>query len=149
MNTTSDNKFDQRLFSLVPHRPPMLLINKFISVNSQQSHSQVYIEEDSACFYPSKGVPSWIGIEYMGQTASLIAGYQLENGDTQPHTGFLLGTRRYDASLPYFSHGMLLDIQCQEKAIVGDGLATFDCEICSGDSILAKASLSVFRKMIN
>ena len=85
----------------------------------------------------------------MGQTAALIAGYQLKHNLVEPHLGFLLGTRKYAAQQPYFSDNKKLFVRCQEKAVVGDGLATFDCSIRlldDMDCLLAQANLSVFRK---
>ena len=131
-----DSRFDSRLFELIPHRPPMLLINKVLKVDE-----------------PGYGVPAWIGLEYMGQTAALIAGHQLQQGLVSPHLGFLLGTRAFKAECSYFEKGEY-SVRCEEKAIVGDGLATFDCFIENYDKTsqtikcLATASLSVFRRQI-
>jgi len=141
-------QFDPRLYDLLPHRPPMLLINRLIAVNEQQSHTKVYIHPHSPFYTPNQGVPAWIGLEYMGQTAALIAGYQVESGMIGSHLGFLLGTRNYQIHCPYFAKGLSLDIICKEKAIIGDDLATFDCSIQANDNCLAHATLSVFRKPI-
>ncbi|NOX26973.1 MAG: 3-hydroxydecanoyl-ACP dehydratase [Gammaproteobacteria bacterium] len=149
MITDNQVTCDQRIIDLLPHRPPMLLINKLVLVNEQQSCAQVIINQHSAFFSPNLGVPNWIGIEYMGQTAALIAGYQLENGIIGPHLGFLLGTRNYQAYSAYFTEGLCLNINCKEKASIGDGLATFDCSIESDNKCLAEATLTVFRKHTN
>ncbi len=140
---------EQRLYALLPHRPPMLLIDKLISVSQQASHSQVMISNQSAFFSQGHGVPNWIGIEYMGQTAALIAGYQLENNLVQPHLGFLLGTRKFTSNIEYFEEGLCLDIRCSEKAVVGDNLATFECIIENNRQTLAHANISVYRKPLN
>lgn len=148
-----DSRFDSRLYELIPHRPPMLLINKVLKVDERTSSSLVVIDEDSPFFEDEHGVPAWIGLEYMGQTAALIAGHQLQQGLTPPHLGFLLGTRAYKAECSYFREGEYT-VRCEEKAIVGDGLATFDCFIETYNKnsqtikCLATASLSVFRRQI-
>ncbi|MBX2849937.1 MAG: hypothetical protein KTR16_16550 [Acidiferrobacterales bacterium] len=140
---------DPEILELIPHRPPMLLINKISALDQNSSQAIVTIDAN-APFVESQGVPSWIGLEYMGQTAALIAGYQLREGLTQPHLGFLLGTRNYRAEQAYFNIDSELLVSCQEAALVGDSLATFDCTIQSRDDmqILATANLSVFRKPI-
>ena len=146
----TSTRFDTQLFDLLPHRPPMLLVNKVEGLSATQSSASVIIDEATP-FCSDKGVSAWVGIEYMGQTAALIAGYQLQQGLTKPHLGFLLGTRRFQTEVPYFTIGKVLTISCVEKALVGDSLATFDCEIReqSSDELLATASLSVFRKALS
>lgn len=143
-------RFDPQLFELIPHRPPMLLVNNVVELSATQSSATVIIDE-KASFFSENGIPSWVGIEYMGQTAALIAGYQLQQGLTEPQLGFLLGTRRYQAEVAHFPAGSVLLVSCVEKAVVGDSLATFDCEIRdqSSEQILATASLSVFRKALD
>tara|TARA_B100002049_G_scaffold230000_1_gene206333 strand:+ start:109 stop:561 length:453 start_codon:yes stop_codon:yes gene_type:complete len=149
-----ESRFDSRLFDLIPHRPPMLLINQVVSVDATSSSALVTVDHLSPFFEKDKGVPTWIGLEYMGQTAALIAGYQLQQGLVGPHLGFLLGTRAFKTECDYFTPGTL-KVTCTEKALVGDGLATFDCMIenhskeLQTSPPLATASLSVFRRQIN
>ncbi len=149
----SEARFDSRLYDLIPHRPPMLLINQVVSVNESASSARVYIDEQSPFFVSGQGVPAWIGLEYMGQTAALIAGHQLQQGLVSPHLGFLLGTRAYKADVDYFPAGVLT-VTCREIALVGDGLATFECFIetdidaKANGQCLATANLSVFRRPI-
>lgn len=150
---SQDSRFDSRLFDLIPHRPPMLLINHVLSVDETSSSSRVIVDEQSPFFEAGKGVASWIGLEYMGQTAALIAGHQLALGKVGPHLGFLLGTRAFKSTCDYFAPGTYT-VRCVEKALVGDGLATFDCfienEPQDGSDVqcLATASLSVFRRPV-
>lgn len=143
----SSSDIDPQILELIPHRPPMLLINKIQSLNETGSQAIVVIDSDAPFVQPN-GVPSWVGLEYMGQTAALIAGYQLREGLTKPHLGYLLGSRNYSAEQAYFDLGSQLLVSCTEAALVGDSLATFDCTIENNESkqVLAKASLSVFRK---
>lgn len=142
---------DPRIYELIPHREPMLLINKVIEVGQKISCSEIIISESSSFFIANKGVPSWIGVEYMGQTAALIAGYQLEQGTVAPHLGLLLGTRKYEAFVPFFRAGDVLQVRCTEVAVVGESLANFQCEIINtrDQRCCASAKLSVFRKPLD
>ena len=146
-------RYDERIFELIPHRPPMLLINAIEGVTESASSALVYIDSDAPFYEPGVGVPAWIGLEYMGQTAALIAGYQLQQGLVSPHLGFLLGTRSFKAHSACFTDGVL-KVSCQQQALVGEGLATFKCiiENYAGDGIIgqcvAEANLSVFRREI-
>ena len=142
---------DPRIYEFIPHREPMLLINKVIEVGQKFSCSEIIISESSSFFIANKGVPSWIGVEYMGQTAALIAGYQLEQGTVAPHLGLLLGTRKYEACVPFFRAGDVLQVRCTEVAVVGESLANFQCEIINtrDQRCCASAKLSVFRKPLD
>jgi len=147
-NMHSDH-IDPEIFELIPHRPPMLLIHRIDNVEANRSSAWVYINESSSFFESEKGVPSWIALEYMGQTAALIAGYQLREGLIGPHLGFLLGTRSFEATCEYFPLGAKLLVTCEEKALLGNEMATFDCKIYNQSldgECLAKATLSVYRK---
>ncbi len=150
MNQQNSSRFDAKILEYLPHRPPMLLVNNIIEVSNTHAVARVLVDQE-APFFTEQGVPASIGIEYMGQTAALIAGYQLEQGTTEPHLGFLLGTRAYATRLEYFPADSILHVECREKALVGDSLATFECIIAFAeeDEPIAKASLSVFRKPIN
>lgn len=142
---------DPRIYSLIPHREPMLLIDRIIDLGDNFSKSEISISPESSFFEKGKGVPAWIGVEYMGQTAALIAGYQLQQGKVTPHLGLLLGTRKYEAKVPWFRDGDILQIHCSEIAVVGNQLANFLCEIYrqSDQALCATAKLSVFRKPLD
>jgi predicted hotdog family 3-hydroxylacyl-ACP dehydratase len=141
-------RFDERITDLIPHRSPMLLINYLDSLNSKTSSAIVLIDEQTPFFEKNNGVPSWIGLEYMGQTAALIAGHQALSGALEKHVGFLIGSRNYDVTQDYFALGGTLRVSCKQVAIVGESLVSFDCTITklSNNKIVATGSLSVYRQ---
>ena len=126
----------------------MLLINEVVEVNDSSSEALVLIDQETPFFEQEQGVPAWIGLEYMGQTSALIAGYQLKQGNIEPHLGFLMGSRKYQTQVAYFEPEQTLIVRCDQAALVGDSLATFNCSIsdrATGHE-LATAILSVFRR---
>jgi predicted hotdog family 3-hydroxylacyl-ACP dehydratase len=137
--------------ALIPHRSPMLLIDTIVELSEQHAIATVSINPQASFFETLHGVPSWIGLEYMGQTAALIGGYQERVNKLGPQLGFLMGTRRYTTTCNHFKPGCELHIHCQEQATVGDSLAIFDCKIIDNqhEQPLATAKLSVFRQAIN
>ena len=137
---------DPQLYDLIPHREPMLLIDRVVQVAADSAAAEVHIHPQASFFQSGMGVPAWIGLEYMGQTAALIAGYQLQQGLTRPHLGFLLGTRQYVMNTTWFQDGDSLLVECQQAAVTGEHLAQFQCTIRRADDILATAKLSVYRK---
>lgn len=149
-----DNRFDPEIIELIPHRPPMLLINRIVSLDISNASSLVFIDSDTPFFKQRCGVPSWVGIEYMGQTAALIAGHRLRKGLLPPHLGFLIGTRSYKVECDYFTPGTTLKVTSKENAVVAEGFAKFDCiienynTVTGSTDLLAEASLSVFRRLL-
>lgn len=146
---------DQAITQLIPHRPPMLLINQLLEVDQSSASALVKIADDTAFLQRSDGqtafVPAWIGVEYMGQTAALIAGFQEQQGLCEPHLGFLMGARKYQSNVSQFVMGSVLKVSCREAALVGESLAMFKCTIAHNDSgeLLASASLTVYRRALN
>jgi len=141
-------RFDPNILEMIPHREPMLLINNIESVDQKSSQASVIIDSETPFYQEDKGVPAWIGLEYMGQTAALIAGHQVKEGLSEPHLGFLMGSRKYETVVEYFKPQSNLTVVCEEAALVGESLATFNCTISNSHTgaILATALLSVFRK---
>lgn len=143
-------RFDPQIKQLIPHREPMLLINELLEVGQESSVSRVIIDAETP-FADEQGVPAWIGLEYMGQTAALIAGYQQREGLCEPHLGFLMGSRRYKTNVARFVLGHTLRVRCEQGALVGESLATFNCTITdeTGGEQLANALLSVYRRPLD
>lgn len=147
MSNGEAERFDTEIFDLIPHRPPMLLINHIEYIQNSASQAIVLIDQDTPFYEHDQGIPTWIGLEYMGQTAALIAGRQLNQGALKPHLGILLGTRNFSATQAYFKPGQNLRVACEQTAAVGESLVTFHCTIhlLNGKHPLAEANLSVLR----
>ena len=146
----SDTSYRCELERLVPHRGKMLLITRLVSVEDTKSSAEVEISDQAAFYVPGKGVPTWVGMEYMGQTAALIAGHQLSMGTLEAHTAFLLGTRKFSSNIEYFEDGLLLGVSCEQVAVSDSGLASFRCVIKEAAThtgkVLAESVLSVYRR---
>ena len=138
------------LLELLPHRAPMLLLDDAVHVDVNSGTSLIFITRDSTFCIPGKGVPAWVGLEYMGQTAALIGGFQQLHGDLEDHTGFLLGSRKFNTTLPWFAIGTTLRVYCEQSALVGHTLANFTAQIfihgSTDEMPVATALLSVFRQ---
>ena len=147
-NEPSPRRYEPKILELIPHRPPMLLVNRILSLGKKASRAEVFIDEETPFYEKNLGVPASIGIEFMGQTAALIAGQQALNNPEEAKLGFLLGTRKYQSNVAYFKENSVLEVSCIEGAMVGETLASFNCEIRYKNSteVIATASLSVLRK---
>ena len=128
---------------LLPHSGRMVLIDDAIDAGDDWVRAGVRIAEDSLFYQPGKGVPSWIGIEYMAQTIALFSGVQAKRAGQDVRVGFLLGTRKYQAAQDYFRLGSYLEVFASEEWNDGQ-MAIFDCHI-ENEGRLATARLNVFQ----
>ena len=104
------------LEELMPHAHPMIMIDsisesaKARTKGDQQASldAAVRISEDSHFYERSFGVPTWVGIEYVAQTVAALAGLRARRAGKPVTLGFLLGSRRFEVSKPYFPIGTKL-----------------------------------------
>ncbi|MFK8017797.1 MAG: 3-hydroxylacyl-ACP dehydratase [Gammaproteobacteria bacterium] len=134
-----------RLEELLSHRDPMLLLDELTDEGDTYAESIVRITPKTAFFEQGRGVPSWIGIEYMAQTIGIVAGSQSRSDGGGAAMGYLLGTRRYRCSPAWFTDGQILKVRCDEQLTDNNGLGVYSCSIRDGET-LANARLTVFRK---
>jgi predicted hotdog family 3-hydroxylacyl-ACP dehydratase len=133
----------QPIEHLLPHRPPMILIDELLAYDDARARAAVIIR-DTSLFLEPEGVPSHIGLEYMAQTCGAHAGaLALEHGGVVK-IGLLLGSRQYRAHVPHFRRGERLEI-CV-SAVYRDGeVGAFDCRIEIGGAAVAEAQLTVYQ----
>lgn len=128
---------------LVPHSGQMSLLSEITAYGEDWLAAAVDITP-SSMFADEKGVPSWLGLEYMAQAIGAYAGLQERNMGLEPKVGFLLGTRKYSVPVDYFSPGERVHIRVVKNMQADNGLCAFDCELC-GDGYEASASLNIYQ----
>jgi predicted hotdog family 3-hydroxylacyl-ACP dehydratase len=135
--------FRHAIDELLPHQPPMILLDEVLNADETSLIAAVTIREDSL-FFEAGGVPSHIGIEYMAQACGAYAGSKaLERGEPV-RVGFLLGTRRYEVCVPWFRLGDSMIVSVTE--IYRDAqMGAFDCRIERHGELVATAQLSVYQ----
>lgn len=128
---------------LVPHSGKMSLLDSIIEYGDDWLHAEVGISKDSM-FVEERGVPAWIGMEYMAQAIGAYAGLQERLDGSSPKLGFLLGTRKYVCSVDYFPIGKTLSLTVKREMQAENGLSVFQC-VLQSDGIEATASLNVYQ----
>lgn len=128
---------------LVPHSASMSLLDEIIGFDEESLQASLIIRDDST-FVEKQGVPSWVGLEYMAQAIAAYAGAQAKNKGEPVKIGFLLGTRKYNCSEPFFTVGQKLMIHVNKEIDNVNGLSVFLCTITS-DRLLVEASVNVFQ----
>ena len=136
-----NSAFDIR--EVVPHSGIMSLLDEVVAHDDQSLCAQVAINKD-CLFAEARGVPAWVGIEYMAQTIAAYSGVIARSAGQSVSVGFLVGTRKYTCNQPFFPLGQTLKVSVHEELRGDNGLGVFRCKITS-DTIDANASLSVFQ----
>ena len=129
-----------RLEDILPHRPPMRLIDEVVSFDEAAREAVV-----AATIRPEWS-GNWVAIELMAQAAAALAGiFDRLSGMTGPaRAGFLLGTRRLTLDVPRFETGRRYLVSA--KAVFCDAdAASFECAVRDGEAVVARAILNAYR----
>jgi predicted hotdog family 3-hydroxylacyl-ACP dehydratase len=134
----------QSVNELLPHAPPMVLLDDVLGWDQGKVAAALTIHSQSQFLSENQGVPSYVGLEYMAQTCGIYAGLEAQAHGQPVRLGFLLGTRNYHASKDWFRLGDRLVIEATEM-FRQDGMGVFDCRITCGDEEVASAQLNLYQ----
>ncbi len=131
---------------VLPHRAPMILLDRFIEAGAEYGVCSVTITEQSP-FYDTacRAVPAYVGIEYMAQTIAAYAGANRLVAGGQVKIGFLLGCRKYQPRVTGFAAGTELIVTAAQLVMEPSGLSVFECSISQQQQVLVSARLNVFQ----
>lgn len=130
---------------LLPHSPPMILLDRVLRYDSLNLVAEVAIRPDSM-FYDIDidGVPAWVGIEYMAQTVSALAGLRAREKNQEIKLGLLLGTRRLILTHKVLPAGRCYHVHVKQIFWDESGLANFDCRVSLDQEVYVEAKINVF-----
>ncbi len=137
------------------HRHPMIFLDDIVAAGHGQLIARVRIRDGLPFFETDRGVPAWVGLEYMAQSIAALAGQRARDAGKPVPLGLIIGCRRYDCTTSAFAPGHELQISVTELAAEEYGFGSFDCDIDdrgrdpAGDcgeqrNIVARARVSVF-----
>lgn len=79
----------------LPHRTPMLLIDRVLAADAETTRCRVTVGEQCSLFRQADGsYPNSLFIEFMAQTVGVFAGIRDSESGIGPRVGFLLGSRK-------------------------------------------------------
>lgn len=130
---------------LVPHRPPMLLIDSLIEAGEDYSVCRASIRLDSV-FLEADGVPAIAGIEYMAQAVAAHGGYLDQLKGEPVKVGFLLGSPQFETFVTTLPLGSQLRIHVQ-KDWGDDQMMRFRCQMFNDldDSLWQQCDMNVYQ----
>jgi predicted hotdog family 3-hydroxylacyl-ACP dehydratase len=132
---------------LVPHQPPMLLLDALRSCAEDSVTCTVTIRPDSMFAEGHDGerrVPAVVGLEYMAQSVAVYAGLTARRAGRPPRIGFLIGCRELRLEVEGFSVGDTLDVEVRRLWGESD-LGSFACAVRRAGEILVSGTLSVYQ----
>jgi predicted hotdog family 3-hydroxylacyl-ACP dehydratase len=107
--------------------------------------AEVDISQNSF-FYDNalKGVPVWIGFEYMAQAIAALSGKNDLTKGLTPGLGFILSVSNFIANVSCFELNSTVLIYVKEMLAM-DNMFLFNCSIKRGDAELVNASVSCLK----
>lgn len=145
MTTVTDKTFPP-VSELLPHKPPMMLVDECLSWGEDAVSVRAVIDDKCHLFLESDGTcGSWLILELMAQTVGVFAGLKNRAQGQAPKVGFLLGTRRFETTIGRLKKGdeVIVDARC---IFLGqEGLPSqFECTARMNDKVAATANLTVY-----
>jgi len=132
---------------VVPHRPPMLLLDRVLSYDGEGAVCELVIKPNSPFVEASESggeVPAVVGLEYMAQAAAAAAGMSARDKGGPPRMGFLLGCRNLTIAVDSFRVGDRLTVEARRTFGEND-LGSFACQVRRGDEVLVEGALTVYQ----
>ena len=129
---------------LVPHSGDKVLLDQVLHFDDDSLTAEATIKADSI-YLKGTAEPGWMGLEYMAQAVAAYAGTRARKQGQNPKVGMLIGTRRYQCSLPAFPVGMTLVIKTSILLEDENGLSVFQCTVTNAGDIIAEANLNVYQ----
>ena len=125
------------------HRAPMIFLDEIIESGPNFLVAGVHIRPGIPYFEETRGVPAWVGLEYMAQAVAAFAGIRARTDNRPIVLGMLIGCRQYSSKIPSFAPGTRIEVRIQELASVDNGLGSFDCTLTASDCI-AEGRIAVY-----
>lgn len=132
--------------TFVMHRDPLLLLDTLVECEGETTVCEWCVDPDDSFVEPGKGVPAYVGVEFMAQCVAVHAGVRARAEGFGPPLGFLLGTRHFTASLTHFEVAETYRATCRELIRDSSGMGSYECSVVHGDTVVATARLAVLEK---
>lgn len=130
----------------VLHRAPLLLLDRLVEPGAEVTVCEWCVTATDAFLSPGRGVPAYVGVEYMAQCVAVHAGVRARARGSGPPLGFLLGTRHYRTTVEYFKVDHTYRAACRELMSDDNGMGSYECSILLDNEVVAEGRLAVLQK---
>ncbi len=131
------------LEQVLPHRPPMILIDEMVRVEGGTVECATTIRPTSTFVREGK-VPAIVGLEYMAQSVGAVLGLWVLLAGGRVTGGLLLGTPELEVDVDEFDVGDRLRIIC-DHLWGNEDVWKFHCEIVRAGISVMRGTLNVLR----
>lgn len=132
-----------RVAELLPHAPPMVLLDEAVCCDGDDMTCAVTIREDTP-FVDEGGADPLVCFEHMLQCIGAWVGARVYAGDEPVQIGFVIACRQMDLHVERVPLGTRLTVR--SRRVWGDmALGQFDCSTHAGERPVATARFSVYR----
>lgn len=129
---------------LVPHRAPMLLIDRIVGEDGDVTRAEHVVPADSLFLVPGKGVPTYAAFETMAQGICATDGLRRFRRGQGPELGFLLGCRKFEAARNWLRPGEILTVE--STCLIDGETSSYQCLVLDADGAeVATATVNVFQ----
>jgi predicted hotdog family 3-hydroxylacyl-ACP dehydratase len=135
-----------RIEDLLPHARPMILIDEVTGLGEETLSAALTVRSGRPFFEPARGVAAHVAIEWMAQACGAYVGFLALQAGQPLRVGLLLGTRNFQATVPWFLEGERLNVTAT-VVFMDAQIGSFDCIVtrAGSDIELAKARLTLYR----
>lgn len=128
---------------LLPHRPPMRLIDAVLAFDAESVCVRALPAADAWYADADGNMPAWIAIELMAQAIATHEALWRRSQGQPPAPGVLLGTRRMTSHVASLPAGAPLDVHASVVLRDAAGNGAYDCHIALAGERLVEATLKV------
>jgi predicted hotdog family 3-hydroxylacyl-ACP dehydratase len=128
---------------LVPHRPPMILIDEILDIGETWLSARVAVT-DCSPFVEDGKLPALVTLEYMAQSIAAFAGAARRAAGEPVRLGFLIACREMELQVDSLSAGDELEVTVNQ-VWADEHLGSFDCLVTLHGEKISRASLSVYQ----
>jgi 3-hydroxyacyl-[acyl-carrier-protein] dehydratase len=132
---------------LIPHRPPMLLIDSLITRDGDRATALATIPQNSICSDPDRGILPEFLIEIMAQTMAASNGYDIRCENRSPRNGFLVGIDNFQLFKTTVT-GATLRIETLKTYEFGP-VKIIEGQVFCDDKVLAVGEIKVWEELEN
>lgn len=127
--------------TLIPHRPPMLLVDEVVDHAGLRVSCRTTIRSDMP-FVANGEIPALVALELFAQSACSLVSLLAGDRGAPMTGGAILGTRKLELHTDVLRVGDVLDIHCEEKMALGP-TAQIQCRLERRGELVAEGSINV------
>ena len=140
---------DIDITTLLPHRPPMLLIQGILDIDMEEEYILAAAEcSTKDLFYDAElgGVAPMAAIEIQAQAIGLFSGYSdMVQGLKPASIGKLLSIKQYKVCTEALPVDTPLQVEAR-SVLNAPPVGVFSCSLRAGEKLLSDAEITVYRE---